>query len=82
MEELVNDLGTDKVIGVWGLSNFGGVSVLSLTQDEVCVRWYDEEETYVCPIEYQPKDEGTLEEEPCIVLKGYTLFLSDCMRVE
>lgn len=72
----------EKVIGGWCLSNFGGLSVLEMTDEYMIVRWYDEKETEQCEILFEQREDAEEGDdlEACISYHGRLYFLSDCMR--
>lgn len=66
----------NDIIGMWGLSNWGGVAVLELNYPIMLVQYYEDEPMQV-NIEY---DEyyGKL----YIMVHDIKLYIDDCMRVK
>lgn len=64
----------NEVIGIWTLSNHGGVAVYEMDDESMTIKYYDDEPETV---EIEWDDEG----EAYIQVGEITLYLNECMRV-
>lgn len=75
----------EKIVGYWTLSNHGGLSVVSISDDgdSMIVRWYEELETSEHEIIYEVDTDNSDSDEleACIDYHGTLYWLRDCMRV-
>lgn len=70
-----------KIIAMWTLSNYGGLQVVEMYNDEsMNVRWYDEEKTTEHEIIYELNEDSN-EYEACINYNDTLYWLSECMKV-